>query len=62
MNNKDIYLIGEAYKNQVLEASKSELAMPVIKDAVLKDLNRQLEINKPKLRNYLQTQGQKKIM
>ena len=49
MNNKDIYLIGEAYKKQVLEASKSELAMPVIKDAVLKDLNRQLEINKPKL-------------
>ena len=51
MNNKDIYLIGEAYKKQVLEASKSELAMPVIKDAVLKDLNKQLEYRMPGLVN-----------
>lgn len=49
MNNKDIFLIGEAYKKQVLEASKSELAMPVIKDAVLKDLNKQLEYRKGEL-------------
>ena len=51
MNNKDIFLIGEAYKKQILEASKGELAMPVIKDAVLKDLNKQLDRNMPRLVN-----------
>lgn len=49
MNNKDIFLIGEAYKKQVLEASKSELAMPVIKAAVLKDLNKMLSLQMPRL-------------
>ena len=38
MNNKDIYLIGEAYKNQILEASKSELRIPYIKQKVLDDI------------------------
>ena len=36
--NKDIYLIGEAYRNQILEASKSELRMPHIKQKVLDDI------------------------
>lgn len=40
MNNKDIFLIGEAYKEQVLEASKSELRMPHIKQKVLNDIEK----------------------
>ena len=36
--NKDVHLIGEAYKNQILEASKSELRIPHIKQKVLNDI------------------------
>ena len=38
--NKDVYLIGEAYKNQILEASKRELRIPHIKQKVLDDIEK----------------------
>ena len=37
--NKDIYLIGEAYKNQILEASKRESLIPLIKQRVLENID-----------------------